>query len=528
MEKTLASLFDGIGGFPLAGYYSGFSALWASEIEKFPIEVTKIRFPDMKHLGDITKIKGAEVSPTAVVAGGSPCQDMSIAGKRTGLAGERSGLFMEQIRVIKEMRDADAKRGRTDDLIRPRYMLWENVPGAFSSNDGEDFRTVLEETCRIADSTISVPGPPSGAWDTVGAVMGTDFSLAWRVLDAQYWGVPQRRRRIFLVADFAGFTAPEILFKPESLSGDFTQGGAERKGTAGGIKKSAGTSGTDYLTGWDNQEKRIFSSSGVSPTLSGSDGGGGRTGCGYIAIPINDKATRYSGGGPSRNEDGSGNGLGIGQPGDPAPTLSCGDRHAVAVSAGFCGKAGAKAGNIGYEKETAPTLQAGQESHVLCYDARGNGDGSTAATLTGDHEGRITDYTSLAVFSQQRIGQYVENEVGSTQTAHQCKDNTDLILEREVAGVDCRNACENEELCATLQAKPGGGFSYNCIHPVRIGCVVRRLTPLECERIQGYPDGWTDIPGASDNVRYKALGNSIAVPCVAYIMRGLAEQLEKI
>lgn len=216
---TLGSLFDGIGGFPFAAINNGITPIWASEIEPFPIEVTKIRFPEMLHVGDITKLKGDELLPVDIITGGSPCQDLSVAGQRAGLAGERSGLFMEQIRITKEMRCADARRSKTNHLIRPRYFVWENVPGAFSSTGGEDFRAVLEETTRIADSTVSIPRPPGGVWKSVGCILGYEFSIAWRVLDAQYWGVPQRRKRIFLVADFGGHTAPKILFEQESLFG---------------------------------------------------------------------------------------------------------------------------------------------------------------------------------------------------------------------------------------------------------------------------------------------------------------------
>ena len=219
---TMGSLFDGIGGFPLAAVRSGIVPLWASEIEPFPIEVTKLRFPDMIHVGDITKLNGAELPPVDIICGGSPCQDLSVAGARAGLAGARSCLNMEQIRIVKEMRAHDELGGRTDHLIRPRYMVWENVPGAFSSGDpkGEDFRIVLEEIVRIKSDSLSVPRPDSGKWESAGRILlGTDFSLAWRVLDAQYWGVAQRRRRIFLVADFGGRTAPAILFKQDCLPG---------------------------------------------------------------------------------------------------------------------------------------------------------------------------------------------------------------------------------------------------------------------------------------------------------------------
>jgi DNA (cytosine-5)-methyltransferase 1 len=189
----------------------------------------------MKHFGDITKINGAELPIVDIVTGGSPCQDLSVAGKRAGLAGERSGLFMEQIRIIKEMRDEHTKQlcsGRTDvDLrcVRPRYMVWENVPGAFSSNKGEDFRAVLEETARVADKNAAIPGPPGGRWTPSGCIMGDGWSIAWRVHDAQFWGVPQRRKRIALVADFGGETAPEILFERESVSGNLEPSGEERE-----------------------------------------------------------------------------------------------------------------------------------------------------------------------------------------------------------------------------------------------------------------------------------------------------------
>ncbi|HBR07643.1 MAG TPA: cytosine methyltransferase, partial [Clostridiales bacterium] len=183
---TMGSLFDGIGGFPLAAIRNGVIPLWASEIEAFPIEVTKQRFPDMVHVGDITKLNGAKLPPVDIICGGSPCQDLSVAGARAGLAGERSGLFMEQVRITKEMRDADIRRGRTALLVRPRFLVWENVPGAFSSAEGEDFRAVLEEIVRVKGSSLYVPRPDSGRWESAGRILlGDTFSLAWRVIDAQ-------------------------------------------------------------------------------------------------------------------------------------------------------------------------------------------------------------------------------------------------------------------------------------------------------------------------------------------------------
>lgn len=212
---TMGSLFDGIGGFPLAAERCSIKPLWASEIEPFPMEVTKRRFPSMVHGGDITQLKGSELFPVDIICGGSPCQDLSVAGARAGLAGARSGLFMEQIRIVKEMRQAERERGRTGVDIRPRYMVWENVPGAFSSGEpkGEDFRIVLEEIIHVSCPSTYVNHWFSYGWRQVGRhYEGNKFSLAWRCLDAQYWGVAQRRKRIFLVADFAGPTAPLLLF----------------------------------------------------------------------------------------------------------------------------------------------------------------------------------------------------------------------------------------------------------------------------------------------------------------------------
>lgn len=216
LATTMGSLFDGIGGFPLAAIRHGITPVWASEIEAFPIEVTKRHFLDMIHVGDITKLNGAELPPVQIICGGSPCQDLSVAGARAGLSGERSGLFMEQIRIVKEMRAADMARGRTGVDVRPRWMCWENVPGAFSSGDPkyEDFRIVLEEIIRISKSAKIIPGPYPYAWPDAGEiVINTNaFSVAWRCLDAQFWGVAQRRKRIFLLADFAGPLAPPLLF----------------------------------------------------------------------------------------------------------------------------------------------------------------------------------------------------------------------------------------------------------------------------------------------------------------------------
>ena len=361
----------------------------------------------MNHLGDITKINGSTVPPANVIIGGSPCQDLSVAGKRAGLAGERSGLFMEQIRIIKEMRKASERSGAND--IKPRYMVWENVPGAFSSNKGQDFKAVLEETIGVVEKVKPDIPIPVGGWHYSGAIMGNGFSVAWRVFDAQFWGVSQRRRRIALVADFGGTTAPEILFECESVSGDFTQSG----------------------TPWQE----------------------------FAAVV----AKRFN----SSNR---------------------GERIAV-------------------------------------FDARGNGDGETVPTITGDHENRVTDYTTLCV--RQRCscegggkGCLVQSEKSGTLAAN--NDQFVCALDRASFNQG-KNAQYNPEISesginSTLTAK---GASAVCAQSI-----VRRLTPLECERLQGFPDGWTDIPWkgkehAPDGFRHRVCGNSMCVN----VMRWVGERI---
>ena len=272
---TMGSLFDGIGGFPLAAIRSGITPVWASEIEAFPIEVTKLRFPDMGHVGDITKLNGAELPPVDIICGGSPCQDLSVAGARAGLAGARSGLFMEQVRLVKEMRNADIQRGRTAFDVRPRFMAWENVPGAFSSGTpkGEDFRIVLEEIVRVKCDSVSVPRPDSGRWESAGRILlGADFSLAWRCLGAQYWGVPQRRKRIFLVADFAttGRCAAEILLVEQRLPRDSQESSGEKQNPSYGIE--TGTTGTGNVKTYSAQSYTEIKESNSAATLKAQGG----------------------------------------------------------------------------------------------------------------------------------------------------------------------------------------------------------------------------------------------------------------
>lgn len=264
----LMSLFDGSGGFPLAASLCGIEPVYAAEVEPYPIAVTKNRFPKMKHLGDVSKVKGGEIEPVDIITFGSPCQDMSIAGKGAGLKhadrGDdettRSGLFLEAIRIIKEMREAT-------NGVYPRYAIWENVPGAFSSNRGEDFRTVLEEFIRVKEKDAVMPDVPKAGWPYADCYSGNGWSLAYRVFDAQYWGVPQRRRRIYLVADFRGQRAGEILLKPEGLRRNSAQSGTHGQETARCAKNSVGTA----IGGVDRYNQSFLP--GLAQTLRASGGG---------------------------------------------------------------------------------------------------------------------------------------------------------------------------------------------------------------------------------------------------------------
>lgn len=507
---TMGSLFDGIGGFPLAAEHHGITPVWASEIEKFPMEVTKVRFPQMLHMGDITKLDGAVLPPVDIICGGSPCQDLSVAGKRQGLFGERSGLFMEQVRIVKEMREADGRRGISDNLIRPRYLVWENVPGAFSSADGEDFRAVIEEIVRIKDGSCHVPRPDAGRWGSAGAViLGDKFSLAWRVLDAQFWGVAQRRRRIFLVADFGGLTAPKILFKQDSLPWDTAQGRREGQGTAAAAEGGAGGAGGDYLIG--RRVRKYQQTEKEHPrVLCLNDQGGERmdvtedmTGTlraqerGHQPLVFDNHGQDSRFRGP----------VGISQ----------------TISAGF-GMGGNNQPLVLFEENCAyDSGENGELTETLCIAGniidRQPKNGGNGLGYQPDISYTLTATDHHAVFSRQRSDLFCENTVTATQSARQYKDATDVVCQ------------PYQQTVGTIGYTDHKGINNQYVSEDK--CVVedrdriRRLTPLECERLQGFPDGWTDIPGASDSARYKALGNSVAIPCVDFVLRGIAYFLLK-
>lgn len=449
----MGSLFDGAGTCCFAAELCGIQPVWSSEIEKFPLEVTAKRFPKVKQLGDITKINGAEIEPVDIITFGSPCQDLSIAGKREGLDGKRSGLFMEAIRIIKEMRYATANEF-------PRFVVWENVPGAYSSNQGEDFRTVLEEIVKVKDGSAVIPRPSRGGggksscWNGAGYILGRGYSLAWRTLDAQFWGVPQRRRRIYLVADFRGERADKILFERNGLSRNFKTVSKAWKGTA----------------------------------------------------------------------------------------------------------------NIA---ETCPN-NSGQ-----CYDARGNGNGTIAPTITGDHENRVTDYTAVVVYNEETITNKTNasNPKDGDPSHTLCATGAARAL--LVVGADMYNQTTTGDKSLTLRAikcdsdhtpcvitcyclqgngidrtdKSGcngkgviEGMSYTlnttdrhavciCKEDLEkakvVNLIVRRLTPTECARLQGMPDWWASDIEHTDSPEYKMWGNGMALPNILYVMEGLKEFAEE-
>ena len=596
-QLTLGSLFDGIGGFPYAASFYGIRPLWASEIIPECISVTQKHFPEMEHVGDITKLYGGTLPPVDIITFGSPCQDLSVAsGKRLGLAGERSGLFLEAIRIIREMQEATNGE-------YPKFALWENVPGALSSSSRRDFKAVLE-----AFTEAEVPMPGSGRWANAGMVRGRGADLAWCVYDAQYFGTAQRRRRIFLIADFRGQRSGEILFVPKSLSGYFAAGGTPRQGPAAYAQSGTGTAGAGDVipaismrircgcegggkgpllqieksgtlaTGNDQYlfapkdaveilndqggDSLCVEKGGVSPTLrsqthgnlpitayaiqgsmiGGEDSPHAVTASGCMAQFPPDAMVGINGNlaGTLLASYYKGTGMRCGQERDVvlcassgqshaeilrelSPTLNCASEQPYIVrpdgseqeqpivthpqiagtlcasgaglsrpagqgneldfcvmSAGFKHKAGSQSGSIGFQEETAPTLLAGQQSAVM------------KACLIGGA----------------------------------------AVMEGQTAAVDCRNLRETDEVSGTLLAKAAsGGYSLNYQNPVRTGLCVRRLTPTEAERLQGYPDGWTEA-GAdgspiSDTKRYQMLGNSIAVPCVAYIMQGITDAVNQ-
>lgn len=497
----------------------------------------------MKHLGDITKIHGDQIEPVDCITFGSPCQDLSIAGRRAGLAGERSGLFMEAVRIIKEMRSS------TNGLY-PTFAIWENVPGAFSSNGGEDFRAVLEELARVEQPDASIPRPPKrGRWSKAGAISGDGWSLAWRQLDSQYFGVAQRRKRIALIIDLGGQRAGEILFERTSLSrypdpciptwkeiaglAANRPAGNDRMVGAGRGRKGDGDADcrrteTDKTREADCSEREEETdkresreAAAYSLKIRSGCAGGGKGALVqtekvgtlstlqdqtlFQAIPVlNDQgggamSVSYNMTGTLRAAEHGHQPIVFESNAQPI-VLESNQIHATITQTGICPTLPASMGlGGGY----VPMV-----TERKIFDARGNGDGQIVPTITGDHENRITDYTAIAIerktFNEQSFSHYKESDK-----------------------------------CSTLKSKAGniGNGSECLIAEKAIRWVVRRLTTVECERLQGYPDDytnigdWTDSKGKkhkyADSPRYKALGNSIALPQWFWLVQKMRPYLKE-
>lgn len=550
-EFTLGSLFDGSGGFPLGGLLAGIKPLWASEIEPFAVRVTTKRLPQIKHYGDVSSLNGAELPPVDIITFGSPCQDMSIAGKRNGLDGSRSSLFYEAVRIIKEMRCATNGK-------YPRFAVWENVPGAFSSNKGEDCRAVLKSLCQVKDESVSVP--QCEKWTAAGNIVADNFSLAWRVLDAQYWGVPQRRKRIYLVADFDGECAGKVLFESEGLSGysaesfkawqraaATAESGSGATGAAGfctehsakarGIGYEEETSptlraGTVPATVYENhsQDTRYTELHGVAPTVSSTYGTGGNNQP-FVVEDTRCFDVRFTSDGTknarqncyetdtSRTIDTGGN----------SPDSNQGGVAVVAVQGSMIGRADKNGPQgSGVNEDISFTLNA-------------------------------TDRHAVA-FSQDSYTKYSENDkCGALRAAGGMYGGGSETLVYSTSKNSYHTEAE-ENLANTLVAS-----DYK--DPPTVNSpeyIVRRLTPTECARLQGFPDWWcadlgTDEPtdeemtfwkdvfethrkivgGAvkpksekqiltwlknphSDSAEYKLWGNGVALPCVFFVLSGIA------
>lgn len=458
----LGSLFDGSGGFPLAGVICGMEPVWASEIEPYPLKVTAARFPNMVQLGDVTKIDGAAIEPVDVITFGSPCQDLSVAGKQKGIHdGERSSLFFEAVRITKEMRANDEAAGRASEHVRPRFVVWENVPGAFSSNKGADFQAVLQALCEVCGPDVSVPMPEKGKWQKAGCIVGDGYSIAWRTYDAQFWGVPQRRKRIYLIAAFGSERAGKILFECEGVRGDSEASYEEWKDfTAHAVGGADGSGADGQAIAFHLQQDPI--SGEISPCIGG--------------------------------------------------------QHQATVGV-FMGGQGEKAGSIAYSEECSPTLRASEsgtnQAQDVVYAIEGNTvDRASNKNGKGWCEGVTptlnTQDRHAVLFRHVKDGVSKNDGTAGTIRARIPRDRQDIVCYPERTGALCANS------------HPGsytGQDAFNDMLPViKQGKTPRKYIVRRLCRLQGFPDWWEEGVEGSESARYKMWGNGIALPCAVDVL----------
>lgn len=498
---TLGSLFDGSGTFPMMAMLSGIVPVWKSEIEPFPIAVTEKRLPFVKHLGDINSVNGAEIEPVDIITFGSPCTDLSVAGKRQGLNAERSGLFFQAIRIIKEM------RGATNGKY-PRFAVWENVTGAFSSNGGEDFRCVLEELCKIKDADLSVPKPEK--WTKAGEIMGENFSVAYRTFDAQYWGVPQRRMRVYLVADFEGGCASKILFESEGMSGYSAESFRAWQETAQSFGNCSEETGSGLMFENHSQDTRYTGPLNVAQTVSATYGTGGNNQPFVVESSVVPATLKIRCG-----HGNSGRGALIQK--NKSATLSCNNDQTLFVpkAYGICGKYSnsmlSNNPNSGfYEADTSRTIDTSNQSP--CKNQGGmvvvEGNGSRPSHHGDGYKESETMYTLNCVETHAisyGIGRPAMNQGYNARFSFQVEEEKSPTIVASGAGgiahpkystsKNSHHTVAKKEKANTLVASDYKDPPVVNDSTPEIEYIVRRLTPQECALLQGMPTWWCDDIG---------------------------------
>lgn len=498
---TLGSLFDGSGTFPMMAMLSGIVPVWKSEIEPFPIAVTEKRLPFVKHLGDINSVNGAEIEPVDIITFGSPCTDLSVAGKRQGLNAERSGLFFQAIRIIKEM------RGATNGKY-PRFAVWENVTGAFSSNGGEDFRCVLEEFCKIKDADLSVPKPEK--WTKAGEIMGENFSVAYRTFDAQYWGVPQRRMRVYLVADFEGGCASKILFESEGMSGYSAESFRAWQETAQSFGNCSEETGSGLMFENHSQDTRYTGPLNVAQTVSATYGTGGNNQPFVVESSVVPATLKIRCG-----HGNSGRGALIQK--NKSATLSCNNDQTLFVpkAYGICGKYSnsmlSNNPNSGfYEADTSRTIDTSNQSP--CKNQGGmvvvEGNGSRPSHHGDGYKESETMYTLNCVETHAisyGIGRPAMNQGYNARFSFQVEEEKSPTIVASGAGgiahpkystsKNSHHTVAEKEKANTLVASDYKDPPVVNDSTPEIEYIVRRLTPQECALLQGMPTWWCDDIG---------------------------------